>query len=205
MLVRTFFMSTPPHCRRRMACHTDNALLQDACGIGGLLACTESSLLALGSSLAHAYYHCDGNGNVTCLINASNAVVARYTYDPFGNVLSMSGALATANLYRFSSKEVHPNSGLVYYLYRYYDANLQRWLNRDPIQEKGGINLAAFVLNAPLDLEDPLGLAGDVNLGKGYSCRVDSFNTGGSASHEIHVCQRAVKTSHQWANQNQPL
>lgn len=31
--------------------------------------------------------------------------------------------------------------GLYYYGYRLYDPNLQRWLNRDPIQEWGGWNL----------------------------------------------------------------
>src|SRR6266571_3466349 len=178
MLVRTFFMSTPPHCRRRMACHTDNALLQDACGIGGLLACTESSLLALGSSLAHAYYHCDGNGNVTCLINASNAIVGRYTYDPFGSVLSMSGPLAGANLYRFSSKEIHPNSGLVYYLYRYHDPNLQRWINRDPLGLRGGTNTYSYVFNNPNALFDANGLCGndDNNANSdGYGGMVDEY------------------------------
>ncbi len=132
---------------------------QGAGGISGLLARTDSSLLALGSSFAHAYYHCDGNGNVTCLINASNAVVARYTYDPFGNVLSMGGPLAGANLYRFSSKEAHANSGLVYYLYRYYEPNLQRWVNSDPIGERGGINLYQFVFNEPVHRADLYGLS----------------------------------------------
>jgi len=37
--------------------------------------------------------------------------------------------MATANVYRFSSKEVHPNSGLYYYGFRFYDPTLQRWLN----------------------------------------------------------------------------
>jgi RHS repeat-associated protein len=74
---------------------------------------------------------------VTALIDASQNIAARYLYDAFGNLLSKSGALADANLYRFSSKEWHQNSGLVYYLYRYYDPNLQRWPNRDPLGERG--------------------------------------------------------------------
>jgi RHS repeat-associated protein len=63
--------------------------------------------------------------------------VAKYLYDPFGNTLSMSGPLASANTYRFSSKEWNANSGLYYYLYRLYDPNLQRWPNRDPITDLG--------------------------------------------------------------------
>ena len=43
------------------------------------------------------------------------------------------------------------------YFGRPYDPNLQRWLNRDPIQEAGGINLYRFVHNRPTVEVDPLG------------------------------------------------
>jgi RHS repeat-associated protein len=132
--------------------------LEGAGGIGGLLARTSNSELLTSGANAHAYYHSDGNGNVTSLVNASNVVVARYSYDPFGNILIMSGPLAEANLYRFSSKEAHPNSGLVYYLYRLYDPGVQRWLNRDPLEEYGGINLFEFSATDPLNTVDPFGL-----------------------------------------------
>jgi RHS repeat-associated protein len=125
--------------------------LDGAGGIGGLLARTDTN----GST----YYHADGNGNITMLINSSQAVVAKYLYDAFGNVLSTLGLLASANHYQFSSKEVHVNSGLVYYLRRYYDPNLQRWPNRDPIEENGGVNLYAFVNNQPVNAADICGLA----------------------------------------------
>src|SRR5204862_67490 len=62
------------------------------------------------------------------------------------------------NVYRFSSKEFHLNSGMYYYLYRFYDPNLQRWINRDPIEERGGINLFGFAANDPTDRCDPFGL-----------------------------------------------
>ena len=67
--------------------------------------------------------------------------------------------MATANVFRFSSKEVHPNSGLYYYGFRFYDPTLQRWLNRDPIFESGGINLYGFVGNNPMMFVDPYGEA----------------------------------------------
>jgi RHS repeat-associated protein len=78
--------------------------------------------------------------------------------DPFGNILSKSGPLADANIYRFSSQEYHQPSGLSLYLYRAYDPNLQRWLSRDPIGERGGANLYGFVGNSPQNYLDPLGL-----------------------------------------------
>ena len=131
--------------------------LQRAGGIGGLLARTDNGQWIGGSPTAHAYYYYDGNGNVAGLVNTNGAIVAQYTYDPFGNILTMSGPLASANTYRFSSKEWNNNAGLYYYLYRFYDPNLQRWLNRDPIQELGGLNLYNYAANTPLNLVDLLG------------------------------------------------
>ena len=92
--------------------------LQGAGGIGGLLA-RSSRIAGSAGTWAHAYYHSDANGNVTALASASGSLIGRYLYDPFGNTLGVAGAAAEANLYRFSSKEWHAPSGLVYYLYRY--------------------------------------------------------------------------------------
>ena len=134
--------------------------LEGAGGIGGLLA-RSSRIAGAAGALAHAYYHSDANGNVTALASASGSLIGRYLYDPFGNTLGVAGAAAEANLYRFSSKEWHAASGLVYYLYRYYEPSLQRWANRDPIGEGGGFNLYAFADNDPRDKIDPLGLYRD--------------------------------------------
>jgi RHS repeat-associated protein len=113
------------------------------------------------------------------LINASQTMAAKYLYDAFGNTLAQSGYLAAANTYRFSSKEWNANSGLYYYLYRFYDPNLQRWPNRDPLGEPGfevlrsgrldllgdGPNLYVFVKDNPVNQTDPLGLDGEATLG----------------------------------------
>jgi RHS repeat-associated protein len=131
--------------------------IECAGGIGGLLA--RSSGYSSGNWTSHAFYHADANGNVTYLIDSSQAMQASYRYDPFGNLISSSGSLASANVYRFSSKEIHVNSGMYYYLYRFYDPNLQRWINRDPIEESGGINLYVFVGNNPVCWRDTFGQA----------------------------------------------
>jgi RHS repeat-associated protein len=144
--------------------------LQGAGGIGGLLARTDNGQWIAGSAMAHALYHADGNGNVTCLIYTNQMIAAKYLYDPYGNTLSQYGSLADANSYRFSSKEWNQNSGLYYYLYRFYDSSLQRWVNRDPLGEPGFqklisksakrimINLYDYVLNDSVDFTDPIGL-----------------------------------------------
>jgi RHS repeat-associated protein len=85
-------------------------------------------------------------------------MVARYMYDPFGRLLAKWGILADANVYRFSSKEWDENAGLYHYPYRFYDPNMQRWLNRDPLGQAGGANLYGFVYNSPVNLFDPFGL-----------------------------------------------
>jgi len=141
--------------------------LQEAGGIGGLLARTDHSAFNAQLSTSHAYYHADVNGNITCLLNTNGIVVARYDYDPYGKMLGMSGPLAAANTYRFSSKEYQGNAGLYYYGFRFYDPNLQRWLNRDPIAEDGGLNLYSFVANSPISTFDALGLDCDAGLGPG--------------------------------------
>ena len=124
--------------------------LQGACGIGGLLARTTPN--------ASVFYHADGNGNITALASVSGVVVARYLYDPFGNTLAMSGPLAEANVYRFSSKPIHAGLGWYDYLYRWYAPELQRFLNRDPIQEAGGINLFSLADNDLVNRTDSFGL-----------------------------------------------
>ncbi|MEI6074612.1 MAG: RHS repeat-associated core domain-containing protein [Verrucomicrobiota bacterium] len=135
--------------------------MQGAGGIGGLLARSDAG--------GSAYYHADGNGNITMLTDASGSVLTKYLYDSFGNTLGMWGPLAAANTYRFSSKEIDPRYGIYYYGYRYYEPNQQRWLNRDPIAENGGINLYSFVENKPLNDVDSLGLDGliDIKLADG--------------------------------------
>jgi RHS repeat-associated protein len=148
-------------------------------GIGGLLA--RSSGYSAGSWTSHACYFADGNGNVTSLLDANQSVVASYRYDPFGNTISKSGSLADANIYRFSSKEIHLNSGMYYYLYRFYDPNLQRWINADPIKERGGINLYSYVRQAPNYLVDPFGLQDPLNAG-GWGPRLPPIQTPGDMS-----------------------
>jgi RHS repeat-associated protein len=129
--------------------------LEGAGGIGGLLARSRS--YSSGTWGNHDFYHADGNGNITMMLDSSQAIVATYKYDPYGNNFTASGALASANLYRFSSKLWCANAGLYYYGYRFYDPNLQRWLNRDPIGENGGINLYGFVHNSPVSTVDAYG------------------------------------------------
>ncbi len=50
------------------------------------------------------------------------------------------------------------------YGFRYYDAETGRWLNRDPIEERGGLNLYGFVYNDPIQYFDSDGQIPSVAL-----------------------------------------
>jgi RHS repeat-associated protein len=132
-------------------------------GIGGLLARTDGN----GST----FYHGDGSGNITALIDNYQVVQARYEYNAFGKLVQMSGALGPVNEMQFSSMPVHRLSGMPHFLGREYGVDWDGWLQRDPIGEAGGINLYQYVGNNPIDYVDPYGLLGwrDFNPGLLFS------------------------------------
>ena len=109
--------------------------------------------------------------------------IEHYQYDPFGNITHQKDFDTTGtvhdNPYRFSTKFADDETDLVYYGYRFYNPNLGRWVNRDPIEERGGNNIYRFVFNSPLHFLDILGsisfnpkkLAEVFDLvSKGYNC-----------------------------------
>ena len=127
--------------------------LQDAGGVGGLLAITDASQ---GSHFC-AY---DGNGNVSALVKADGSgLTAQYEYGPFGELLRATGPMAKANPFRFSTKYQDDESDLLYYGYRYYNASTGGWPSRDPLGEKGSQNLYGFVRNGPISRIDSDGRA----------------------------------------------
>jgi hypothetical protein len=48
----------------------------------------------------------------------------------------------------------------------FYNASTGRWLNRDPVAERGGVNLYGFAENRPLEKYDPLGMLSAQNWGQ---------------------------------------
>ena len=131
--------------------------MQGAGGVGGLAA------ISLNGTNAFPLY--DNNGNVVALVTEGGEMVAWYKYSSFGECVAAEGPLAQANPFRWSTKYHDDETGLDYYGYRFYSPQLGRWLNRDPIGEKGGDNLYLFVRNNPSLHYDSLGL---VTCKEGY-------------------------------------
>ncbi len=86
-------------------------------------------------------------------------VVARWTYDAWGNVLSgeVIDPALTAFRYRFQGREFSSATGLTNFRARWYDPGTGRWLSKDPIGLTGGINLYAFCQLDPMNNGDVLG------------------------------------------------
>ena len=126
--------------------------MDGAGGVGGLIAMKPN-----GGNAQFAAY--DGNGNVIGLVDgATGATSANYEYGPFGETLRLTGTQAAANPFRFSTKATEPESGLVYYGYRYYNPATGRWINRDPSNEHNSDSLYSLVGNHPVCGYDYLGL-----------------------------------------------
>ena len=122
-----------------------------AAGIGGLLLINEG-----GEGYQAGY---DGNGNVGLLVKTSDgSVAASYEYDGVGNLLKATGDYASRNPFRFSTKYIDTETGLVYYGQRYVNQQTGKWLSRDPLAEKGSSNLYLYNDNDAVNLVDPIGL-----------------------------------------------
>jgi RHS repeat-associated protein len=137
-------------------------------GVGGLLAVKHH-----GRTTAKIWSAInDANGNVSGWWDiAIQTLTAQMEYDPFGNLIhdSTPEGLTISDV-GFSSKLRDQEAGLGYYGFRYYAPDTGRWLNRDPIGERGGLNLYGMVGNDPVNKWDYLGLC--KVLSKGVRLRV---------------------------------
>jgi len=123
-----------------------------ASGVGGLVAVTP---IGKGSHFTEF----DGNGNVAGLVNAIGGTNSgAYEFGPFGQTIRLSGAVASLNGVRFSSRYTDSETDFIQYPSRSYDSVSGRWLSRDLMEEVGGRNLFLFCGNDPADAVDPLGL-----------------------------------------------
>ena len=73
------------------------------------------------------------------------------------NTISITQKSLT-NPFTYSTKYEDSESRLLYYGYRFYNALSARWLNRDPIEEAGGLNIYGFVDNDGVNSWDYLGM-----------------------------------------------
>jgi RHS repeat-associated protein len=106
----------------------------------------------------------DHVGSSDVVVNDAGAVVESTGFDAWGlrrnagNATLPGTALATTTR-GFTSHEHFDAIGLVHMNGRVYDPNLGRFIQSDPIDDRGiqGLNRYSYVLNNPLSLTDPTG------------------------------------------------
>ena len=109
-----------------------------------------------GGDAGNYYYTRDHLGSVREVTNASGILKAQYDYDAWGNQVVVSGNMSFD--FGYTGHYRHAPSNLYLAPFRAYDPTTGRWINRDPIQEQGGLNLYAYVGNNAVNRYDPLGL-----------------------------------------------
>ena len=77
------------------------------------------------------YYLLNGQGDVVQIENASGTVLASYSYDPWGKLISSSGTFATINPLRYRGYYYDTETGFYYLQNRYYDPTISRFINAD--------------------------------------------------------------------------
>ncbi len=90
----------------------------------------------------------DNQGSVRLVVNSATGEVAqRLNYDAFGRVLCDTNP--GFQPFGFQGGLYDPDTGLVEFGCRWYDAQTGRWISKDPIGLKGGMNLYEFCGSNP--------------------------------------------------------
>ena len=117
------------------------------------------------------YFAHNWRGDITSIYDAGGNVVAKYEYDDWGNVLTVTDAnnksitdknhIANLNPFRYRSYYYDSESGLYYLMSRYYDPVVHRFINADDRIDTNnsilGSNLFAYCNNNPIIYYDPNG------------------------------------------------
>jgi len=121
----------------------------------------DSPLVMLQKEEAY-YFLPDQQGSTIGLIDDQGKVTTRYEYGPFGDIIKTGKE--TGNPLTYTGRFFDGESGLYYYRSRYYSPHLGVFLSPDSYPKAfefpETFNDYAYVQNDPINLIDPLGLAG---------------------------------------------
>ena len=113
------------------------------------------------------YYVLNAQGDVVRIVDGSRSVVASYTYDPWGKIISSSGTLANVNPLRYRGYYYDSETGFYYLQSRYYDPEIGRFINADSYASTDMVgllstNMFSYCENNPVMRVDPTGKFWDI-------------------------------------------
>lgn len=106
----------------------------------------------------------DHQGSIRCLVDEKGEVAEFYRYSAFGleSIYDATGELLQesrlGNPWRFCSKRLDDQTGLISFGKRHYDPQMGRWISPDPLYFYDTANLYAFVRNDSINHYDLYGL-----------------------------------------------
>lgn len=124
------------------------------------------------------FYNLNHIGSISEVTDSSGSVLGQFAYSLFGQPSELLGSYVPD--FGFAGYYLHSRSGLNLSRTRAYSASLGRFINRDPIEEEGGINLYEYVTNNPVSFSDPFGLQTNCDPCQGksgwalYICKRDN-------------------------------
>ena len=155
-VIKTIEVSNDHHCGGRNGHHKNSIFAYDAQGTPYSLTCTN------GTATPETYYYITNlQGDVTYLINGSGTTVARYSYDPYGQIQLAFGSMAEINPLRYRGYYYDSDTEFYYLQSRYYDSEICRFINADSYiassREFIGYNMFAYCNNSPITYLDEHG------------------------------------------------
>jgi RHS repeat-associated protein len=120
-------------------------------------------------AITRYYVTSDAMGSVTGVLDAEGTVLERRCYNAFGSLACSTKDFepATNSLTDvdicFQGQIADDSTGLYQMGFRWYNAEIGRWLSADPLGLRGGINLQSFTCNMPTERSDWNGLAPEKN------------------------------------------
>ena len=135
-----------------------------------------------GSSYVTYYYILNQQGDVMALMDTAGELAVKYTYDPWGKVLTVTNGSGTAitsathianvNPIRYRSYYYDTDTQLYYLQSRYYDPEVSRFINADAAEfatlstvSLSDTNLFAYCANDPVNKADPSGEVWHIVIG----------------------------------------
>jgi RHS repeat-associated protein len=142
------------------------------------------------------FYHYDGLGSTIAISDSAGQVVNTYCYSPEG-LVGVQETIPNPFTYVGRFGVMAEGNGLYYMRARYYDPEVGRFINKDPIGYDGGNNLYAYTGNNLVSSVDPSGkymFCRQVRSGNSTIIYCNDYSTGDSPTYYLTEPARVNST-----------